>query len=41
MSNPLEKKDLGPHPLHKRETVEPQYNEPLDNEVLSRPCRGF
>ena len=34
MSNPLEKKNRGPHPLHKGETVEPQYNEPLDNDVL-------
>ena len=34
MSNPSEKKNLGPHPLHKEETVEPHYYEPLYNEAI-------
>lgn len=34
ISNPLEKKNFGPHPLHKGETVEPQYNDRPDNVLL-------
>ena len=36
---PQKKKNLGPHPLHKGETVEPHYNEPLYNEFLG-PVNG-